>query len=107
VIVQLIVDWVHVAPVTAAMVWQASQGRLALVTDAVSAAGLDDGSYRLGDVAVEVSDGVARGNGGALAGSTLTMSGRSQPAFARCAVRRTRSEPRPSSGSRPRLPSTG
>jgi len=73
VIVQLIVDWVHVAPVTAAMVWQASQGRLALVTDAVSAAGLDDGSYRLGDVAVEVSDGVARGNGGALAGSTLTM----------------------------------
>jgi N-acetylglucosamine-6-phosphate deacetylase len=73
VVVQLIVDWVHVAPVTAAMVWQAAQGRLALVTDAVAAAGLDDGSYRLGDVSVEVSDGVARGNGGALAGSTLTM----------------------------------
>ncbi len=73
VIVQLILDWVHVAPVSAAMVWQAAQGRIALVTDAVSAAGLDDGSYRLGDVAVEVADGIARGNGGALAGSTLTM----------------------------------
>jgi N-acetylglucosamine-6-phosphate deacetylase len=73
VVVQLIVDWVHVAPVTAAMVWQAAQGRVALVTDAVSGAGLDDGSYRLGDLEVEIRDGVARGPTGALAGSTLTM----------------------------------
>ena len=73
VIVQLILDWVHVAPVTAAMVWQAAQGRLALVTDAVAGAGLDDGSYRLGDLDVEIRDGVARGDTGALAGSTLTM----------------------------------
>ncbi|HET9437750.1 MAG TPA: N-acetylglucosamine-6-phosphate deacetylase [Gaiellaceae bacterium] len=73
VIVQLILDWVHVAPVTAAMVWQAAQGRLALVTDAVSGAGLDEGTYRLGDLDVEIRDGVARGTSGALAGSTLTM----------------------------------
>ncbi len=73
VVVQLILDWVHVAPVTAAMVWQAAQGRVALVTDAVAGAGLDDGSYRLGDLDVEVHDGVARGETGALAGSTLTM----------------------------------
>jgi N-acetylglucosamine-6-phosphate deacetylase len=73
VVVQLIVDWVHVAPVTAAMVWQAAQGRVALVTDAVSGAGLDDGAYRLGDLDVEIRDGVARGAAGALAGSTLTM----------------------------------
>jgi N-acetylglucosamine-6-phosphate deacetylase len=73
VIVQLILDWVHVAPVTAAMVWQAAQGRLALVTDAVSGAGLDEGMYRLGDLDVEIRDGVARGTSGALAGSTLTM----------------------------------
>ena len=73
VVVQLILDWVHVAPVTAAMVWQAAQGRVALVTDAVSGAGLDGGSYRLGDVDVEIRDGVARGATGALAGSTLTM----------------------------------
>jgi N-acetylglucosamine-6-phosphate deacetylase len=73
VVVQLILDWVHVAPVTAAMVWQAAQGRLALVTDSVAGAGLDDGAYRLGELDVEIRDGVARGPTGALAGSTLTM----------------------------------
>ena len=73
VVVQLITDWVHVAPVTAAMVWQAAQGRIALVTDAVSGAGLDDGSYRLGDLDIEIREGVARGVTGALAGSSLTM----------------------------------
>src|SRR5262249_1380586 len=52
VVVQLILDWVHVAPMTAAMVWQAAQGRLALVTDAVSGAGVEDGGYRLGDLDV-------------------------------------------------------
>jgi N-acetylglucosamine-6-phosphate deacetylase len=73
VVVQLILDWVHVAPETAAAVWQAAQGRLALVTDAVAGAGLADGDYRLGDVDVEIRGGVARGSSGALAGSTLTM----------------------------------
>ena len=73
VVVQLILDWVHVAPVTASMVWQAAQGRVALVTDAMSGAGLDGGTYRLGDLDVEIRDGVARGATGALAGSTLTM----------------------------------
>jgi N-acetylglucosamine-6-phosphate deacetylase len=73
VIVQLILDWVHVAPVTAAMVWQAAAGRVALVTDAVSGAGLADGAYRLGDLDVQIRDGIARGQTGALAGSTLTM----------------------------------
>jgi N-acetylglucosamine-6-phosphate deacetylase len=73
VVLQLILDWVHVAPVTAAMVWQAAQGRVALVTDAVSGAGLDDGAFRLGDLDVEIREGVARGETGALAGSTLTM----------------------------------
>ena len=55
------------------MVWQAAQGRLALVTDSVAGAGLDDGAYRLGDLDVEIRDGIARGPSGALAGSTLTM----------------------------------
>jgi N-acetylglucosamine-6-phosphate deacetylase len=72
--VQLILDGVHVAPDTVRMVWQAAAGRLALVTDAVAAAGSGDGSYRLGDVAVEARDGVVRRDGdGVLAGSALTM----------------------------------
>ena len=73
VIVQLIVDWIHVAPVAAAMVWQAAQGRVALVTDSVAGAGLDDGAYRLGGLDVQIQGGIARGPSGALAGSTLTM----------------------------------
>src|SRR6185295_4319262 len=57
--VQIILDGVHLAPDTVRLVWLAAGGRLALVTDAVAAAGISgDGSYRLGDVAVEVRDGV-------------------------------------------------
>ncbi len=55
------------------MVWQAAPGRMALVTDAVAGAGVADGDYRLGELDVEIRDGVARGTDGALAGSTLTM----------------------------------
>ena len=73
VVVQVILDWVHIAPVTAAMVWQAAPARIALVTDAVAGAGVADGAYRLGELDVEIRDGVARGADGALAGSTLTM----------------------------------
>jgi N-acetylglucosamine-6-phosphate deacetylase len=73
VVVQLVLDWIHVAPTTAAMVWQAARGRVAVVTDSVAGAGLDDGAYRLGELDVEIRDGVARGPAGQLAGSTLTM----------------------------------
>jgi N-acetylglucosamine-6-phosphate deacetylase len=73
VVVQVILDGVHVAPITVAMVWRAAQGRMALATDAMAGAGLTDGSYSLGGLRVEIRDGVARGEGGALAGSTLTM----------------------------------
>jgi len=56
------------------VVWRAAGGRLALVTDAVAGAGVSgDGSYRLGDIAVEVRDGVVRRDDGVLAGSVLTM----------------------------------
>jgi len=73
VIVQIILDGVHLAPETASVVWRAAAGRVALVTDASAGAGLSDGTYRLGGVEIEIIDGVARGPGGALAGSTLTM----------------------------------
>jgi N-acetylglucosamine-6-phosphate deacetylase len=49
-------------------------GRVVLVTDAMAAAGLGDGGYRLGTMAVDVSHGVARIAGtGTIAGSTTTM----------------------------------
>ena len=73
VIVQVIVDGVHLAPDTARLVWRSAGGRVALVTDAISGAGTGDGSYSLGGLEVEMRDGVARGPDGVLAGSSLTM----------------------------------
>ena len=73
VVVQVILDGVHLAPETASVVWRAAAGRVALVTDATAGAGLTDGSYRLGGVEIEIQNGVARDSSGALGGSTLTM----------------------------------
>ena len=73
IVVQIILDGVHLAPETAALVWRAAAGRVALVTDAVSGAGVQDGSYSLGGFEVKIRDGVARGPDGQLAGSVLTM----------------------------------
>jgi N-acetylglucosamine-6-phosphate deacetylase len=74
VVVQVILDGAHLAPDTVRLIWRAAAGRLALVTDAVAGAGVGgDGSYHLGDVAVEVRDGVVRRDDGVLAGSVLTM----------------------------------
>ena len=74
IVVQIIVDGVHIAPEVVQLVWHAAAGRVALVTDAMAAAGAGDGAFSLGDVQVEVRDGVARRTSdGVLAGSVLTM----------------------------------
>lgn len=73
--VELICDLIHVHPTVLRLAARhVGPGRTALVTDAISATDVADGTYRLGRLAVEVSDGVATlaGNG-TLAGSTLTM----------------------------------
>jgi N-acetylglucosamine-6-phosphate deacetylase len=68
---EIINDQVHVHPAAVRLI---AHGRVALVTDAIDAAGRGDGQYHLGGQEVVVSEGQARlaGNG-ALAGSTLTM----------------------------------
>ena len=49
-------------------------GRVALVTDAMAAAGADDGDYRLGSLNVSVRNGLAHLSGtSTIAGSTLTQ----------------------------------
>src|SRR3954469_21389026 len=73
VIVQVILDGVHLANDTAKLVWQAAAGRVALVTDAVAGAGIGDGTYRLGSVDVSIENGVVRRADRTLAGSTVTM----------------------------------
>jgi N-acetylglucosamine-6-phosphate deacetylase len=71
---ELILDGVHVHPAAAAFGTRAAEGRVVFVTDAMTAAAGEDGDYMLGDLAVQVVDGVARlVDGGAIAGSTLTL----------------------------------
>jgi N-acetylglucosamine-6-phosphate deacetylase len=72
---ELILDLVHVDPVAArALVHAAGAQRVCLVTDAMAATGVSDGTYELGGQVVEVIGGQARLSGtSTLAGSTLTM----------------------------------
>ena len=80
--IELILDGLHVHPDVAGMAFRAAPGRIALVTDAMAAAGSSDGDYRLGSLNVTVRDGLAVLSGtDTIAGSTLT-----QDAALRCAV---------------------
>jgi N-acetylglucosamine-6-phosphate deacetylase len=73
--IQLIADGHHVAADALLVAWHAARGRVALVTDAVAAAGMGDGEFELGGRRVVAVDGVVRGPDGQLAGSALTMLG--------------------------------
>jgi N-acetylglucosamine-6-phosphate deacetylase len=71
---EVIADGVHLHPEILRIAFAAAPGRIALVTDAMAAAGHADGHYELGSLGVDVADGVARlVGGGAIAGSTLTQ----------------------------------
>jgi N-acetylglucosamine-6-phosphate deacetylase len=93
---EVIADGAHLHDITIRLTARAAgPGRLVLITDAMAAAGMPDGSYRLGSMSVNVTGGVARlasdpGPGGdwpaddpgpagdapppgAIAGSTATM----------------------------------
>ncbi|MET7369442.1 N-acetylglucosamine-6-phosphate deacetylase [Streptomyces sp. NPDC005566] len=73
--VELINDGTHLHPAALELAYhRAGSDRVALITDAMDAAGVGDGRYVLGPLAVEVKDGVARlVEGGSIAGSTLTL----------------------------------
>ncbi len=72
--VEMINDGVHVHDSLTRLVARHSPHVLALITDAISATGVGDGEYTLGEQQVSVEDGAARLTGTTkLAGSTLTM----------------------------------
>lgn len=72
--VEVVADGVHIHPAVLDLVHRSAHSRVALITDAMSAALVGDGDYRLGGLDVEVVDGVARlADGGSIAGSTLTL----------------------------------
>ena len=75
VVCELIADGVHLHDGTLAFAaHSAGPTRIALITDAMAAAGMPDGEYDLGGQAVVVADRVARlKRDGSIAGSTLTM----------------------------------
>ncbi|MGB9431314.1 MAG: N-acetylglucosamine-6-phosphate deacetylase, partial [Candidatus Acidiferrum sp.] len=71
---ELIADGVHVDETAMRLLLQAKgAGGVILISDGISATGMEDGKYILGGFAVTVSGGVCRNKEGNLAGSTLTL----------------------------------
>jgi len=71
---QVIVDFIHLHPAVVKILVRAKGlERTVLITDAIRAAGMPDGTYELGGLEVTVKDGAARLASGSLAGSTLTL----------------------------------
>jgi N-acetylglucosamine-6-phosphate deacetylase len=69
----LIADGIHVHPEMVSLAFRMlGPDRVCLVTDAIAAAGMGDGEYRLATRTVYLDGGVPRLGSGALAGSTLT-----------------------------------
>jgi N-acetylglucosamine-6-phosphate deacetylase len=70
---EIICDGIHVDPMIVRLYSKAKDhDRIILVTDGMSATGMPDGTYMLGDMEVEVRDGRCTSNG-TLAGSVLTL----------------------------------
>ena len=87
-VVELVADGTHLADATVRTVFDlVGPTAIVLVTDAMAAAGMPDGDYRLGPMDVRVAGGVARivgpdGSSGAIAGGTAHLLD-----VVRCAVR--------------------
>ena len=70
---EIICDGIHVDPMIVRLYFKAKdEDHIILVTDGMSATGMPDGIYMLGDMEVEVRDGRCT-SGGTLAGSVLTL----------------------------------
>jgi len=70
---ELICDGIHNKPEMVKLWWRAKgRDRALLITDAMSAAGMPDGTYQLGGFDVQVAEGRATARG-VLAGSVLTL----------------------------------
>jgi N-acetylglucosamine-6-phosphate deacetylase len=70
---EIICDGIHVDPLMVRLYFRAKdEDHIILVTDGISATGMPDGTYMLGDMEVEVHEGRCTSNG-ILAGSVLTL----------------------------------
>ncbi len=71
--VEMIADGHHVHPAAIDVAHRCCGSRMTLITDAMSATGMPNGEYILGEYTVHMKDGVVTTDTGGLAGSTLTM----------------------------------
>jgi N-acetylglucosamine-6-phosphate deacetylase len=72
--VEIIVDGIHIHPAIVKSTYRTKKANeMILITDAMRAKGLEDGTYDLGGQQVQVADGKALLTDGTLAGSILTM----------------------------------
>lgn len=84
---EIIADGVHVDPAIIRLAFEGAPERVALITDAMAAAGGRDGMYRLGQLDVIVAHGIARlADGRSIAGSTLTHDAALRRAVYECGV---------------------
>lgn len=70
---ELIADGHHVHPAAMKLCCCCAKDRIVLITDAMQAAGMPDGSYTLCGEKVEMRGGIVRTASGGLAGSTLSV----------------------------------
>jgi N-acetylglucosamine-6-phosphate deacetylase len=86
--VGLIADGLHVDPAMVSIAFKALGSRLFLVSDAISALGLEPGTHRIGGMEVTVGEGGPRTADGVLAGSVLRMDEavRNLAAFTGCSI---------------------
>lgn len=71
---EIIADGIHLHPATIRITLKlVGVDRVILITDAMRAAGMEDGSYDLGGLNVSINKGEARLEDGSLAGSTLKL----------------------------------
>lgn len=73
--VELICDGIHISPEMIRLAYRAKGAeRISLVSDSIEAAGMPDGHYSIGGLAVTVTNGIAlTDDDGVLAGSTLSL----------------------------------
>lgn len=71
--VEMICDGIHIHPTVMRMVFRMFRERLLVISDSMSAAGLQDGEYVLGGLPVFVREGKATLENGTIAGSTTDL----------------------------------
>ncbi len=70
---ELICDGLHVHPSVVRAAFKMFPGRIVLISDAVQSAGMADGNYLLGGLAITMKDGRTTLADGTLAGSNITL----------------------------------